>query len=124
MTLDSIVEKIMFKLVQEAGTNDWWADDEIGQYVNDLYRETAMEAKICKKRDSTTVTVAETQQYTVPVPTGYERILNILNVDYDSIPLTPVSPQFLDGTWYQWRSDNSGIPEFWFFEYGFEISSV
>lgn len=124
MILSAITTKVLTKLAQEAGSDDWWSSTEIDQYINDLYRETAIDAKICKKRDETSVTVAETQTYAIPTISGYERVISVLNVDYDNIPLVPTTPMELDAKWYQWREATSGIPEHYFFDYGSENTTV
>ena len=114
----------MTKLEQEAGSSDWWESAEISQWVNDIYRETAKEYRLCKKRDETSVTVAEQASYTIPVPTGYELILSVTNVDYDNIPLIPKSTMEFDAAWYQWREATSGTPEYWYFDLGNENTIV
>ena len=124
MILSAITTKVLAKLAQEAGSADWWDSTEIDQYINDLYRETAIDAKVCKKRDETTVTVAETQTYAIPTVSGYERVISVLNVDYDNKPLVPATPMQLDAIWYQWREATSGIPQYYFFDHGNENTTV
>ena len=124
MTLSEIHAKLVAKLEEEAGSSDWWTSTELKQWVNDLYRETAEELQVCKARDTDEVTVAEQVSYTLPVPTGYERIIALLGVTYDKIKIDPISVDTLDNTIYRWRNQDSGIPREYYYELGEDLVSI
>ena len=124
MTLSEINTKILAKLEEEAGSSDWWTSVEIKQWVNDLYRETAEELQVCKERDVTQDSVDGTMSYTLPVPTGYERVLALLGVSYDKKVLPPTSVEELDATVYRWRNQDAGTPREYFYDLGEELTGV
>jgi len=124
MTLAEISTKVMTKLEEEVGSSEWWTTTEIRQWINDLYRETAEELKVCKERDVSMVTVAEQMSYTLPVPTGYERILSLLGITYDKRQLSSTSVQVLDSTYFKWRNRGSGVPQEYFYDLGEEFTGV
>ena len=124
MTLSEISTKVLTKLEEEAGSSDWWTATEIKQWANDLYRETAEELLVCKERDVSQDSVDGTMAYTLPVPTGYERVLALLGVSYDKKVLPPTSVEELDATVYRWRNQDAGTPREYFYDLGEELTGV
>ncbi|HBH13818.1 MAG TPA: hypothetical protein DDX29_12030 [Clostridiales bacterium] len=123
-TLDQIYAKLNARLIQEAGSFDWWTEAEVKQFINDVYRETCRETQIIKKRDTSLVTVAEQVAYDIPTPTGYSDVLSVDQVWYDGDPIGATTTEELDKYYYDWRNDNSGIPIAYYYEKGEELSKI
>lgn len=126
MTLDQFYTKIDAKLAEEAGSSDFWTETEIKQWSNDLYRETARELKCIKYRDITTVSVAETQRYAIPLTgAAAESIIRLLDVTYKGITVNPTTIKDLNNNVYNWRNQgSSSSPWCWFFDRGYENQSI
>jgi hypothetical protein len=123
-TLDQIYQKVYAKLIQEAGSFEWWTEAEVKQNINDTYRETCRETECILKRDTSTDTVAEQAAYDIPLPTGYSDILNLKRVWYDNEPLSPTTPNELDKLFYDWRERDSGKPFCYYYAPGEELTKV
>lgn len=123
MTLQEISTKVLGKLEQEAGSNDWWTEAEIKAYTNDLYKELARLLKNLTKRDATTVSVADQVGYTIPV-TGVIEVIRVLEVFYNKERVEPASINQLNRKVHEWRELSSGTPWAWYFERGEENVKV
>ena len=124
-TLSTISTSILTKLEDEVGSNEWWTATEIKQWINDAYRSIGLSLPgFFRSRDGTTVTVVDQIAYSLPTIAGIENIIKIISVDYDDKMLDPVTPDYLNKTWYKWRDEGSGTPVYYYQEYGEELQKI
>lgn len=118
-TLAEITISILKKLEYESGSQSWWTDTEIKSDVNDLYKTICKEGEILKTRDTTTVTVADQQDYTY---SSTYTVISLIGVDYDNKPIFPTTIEELQSYSITWRDQGSSIPVWYFFEDGNEFT--
>jgi len=117
-TLVNEATSILQKLDEEAGTNVYWTESEIKSWYNDLYIETSRQGKFIRKSE-TQDSIAEQDSYVLP-----DKTIEVLSVVYDNVPLTPTTILELNAYLYTWRSEASGIPDYYYFAEGERFTKI
>lgn len=120
MNLTDLAAKVLAKLEDEVGTQEFWNETDIIADANWLYRDLSRSLGCLRKRDISTLTVVSTARYAIPKPTGVDSILRVLGVSYDKEPLDYYTTSELDAMDYRWRSLGDGTPYGCYFELGDE----
>ena len=121
INLADLATLILGKLADEAGTDKWWTATQIKAWINELYRDVAMNFECLSVRDITLSTTIGTARYVIPKPTGVGTITKLKNIDYDITvqgPLDFYTVEQLDSIDPRWRGLNDGTPFGAFFEQG------
>jgi len=118
-TLAEIRTNILIKLKQEIGTSDWWSEDEIEQWTNDLYIDTSRDGRLLKKRDILTLSIKDQATYSLPTGT-----IILISMTYDQEPIYPTTIEELNAYSRSWRSEGPGIPCWFYYERGNRYTEV
>lgn len=124
MTLTEMSTEILARLLQEAGTSDYWDATGIQRHINWLYKELAETLKNLTTRDTTTTSVTNTARYAIPKPTGVLSVLKMLEVTLDGEPLSFFTIADLYDVDYKWRNLDASPPWGWYYERGDNLSYV
>jgi hypothetical protein len=116
------------KLADEAGTSSWWTATQVKSWINELYRDVAVDFDCLSVRDDTTTsTVISTARYLIPKPTGVGTIKGLISCDYDVTvhgKLDFYTVDQLDVINPRWRGLGDGTPWGAFYEHGDENLAV
>ena len=127
MILSDMSTWILSKLAEEAGTDKWWTATQVKAWINELYRDVAMNFECLSTRDITLSTTIGLARYVIPKPTGVGTITRLKSVDYDITvegPMDFYTVEQLDSIDPLWRGLNDGTPWGAFFEHGDENLAV
>ena len=127
MILSDMGTWILSKLADEAGTDKWWTITQIKEWINELYRDVAMNFDCLSVRVTTLSTTIGLARYVIPKATGVGTITKLKSVDYDITvqgPMDFYTVEQLDSIDPLWRGLNNSTPWGAFFEHGDENLAV
>jgi hypothetical protein len=127
MILSDMSTWILTKLADEAGSSDWWTPTQVKAWINEIYRDIAMNFECLSVRDTTLSTTIGVARYVIPKPTGVGTIIKLKGCDYDVTiqgTLDFYTREQLDTMDTLWRSLGNGTPWGAYFERGDENVAV